>query len=105
MGLDDGKAVNSFLSWYQPVLLVRGAQPLTVNADCVFNWAETRFPEVLSPKTSSSALDVYYYRAYPAGYLAASSANNHVYFLATTPGSSINDLGLLSALVTLAGCK
>lgn len=73
--------------------------------ECVFNWAQTFYSNLLSPPVSGvQSSPPYTYRYYPAtnAYLGVSSADNHVYYLG--PEGTLQDVGDLSALLAISGC-
>ncbi len=76
------------------------------NTACLFNWAQTFYPNLFSPAVTDVQFAApYMYRYYPNtnAYLGVSSADNHAYYL--PPGfASPMDMGDLSALLTEAGC-
>ena len=92
--------------------LVPGAIAATstssTQTDCVFNWAETAYPELLSPAGATSTTQApYYYRYYPTfnAYLGASSADGHLYYLGPLSKSALLDLGTLSTWLTQSNCQ
>lgn len=73
--------------------------------ECVFNWAQTFYPNLLSPPVSGvQSSPPYTYRYYPDthAYLGVSSADNHVYYLG--PEGTLQDVGDLSAVLAVSGC-
>lgn len=103
------------LSWHNPVFPMSGghgvlSQKITASgqvsrSDCLFNWAETNYPQLFSPAgATSQTLSPYYYRFYQNthAYLGVSSANSHVYYL--DPNGKMQDVGQLSTWLTAAGC-
>ena len=80
----------------------------TSQSDCLFNWAESNYPNFFAPAGAiSNTLAPYYYRYYPLtnAYLATSSADNHVYYLGPLSNNSILDVGPMSPLLSTAGCQ
>ena len=77
-------------------------------SDCLFNWAESIYPNLFAPMGAiSNTLAPCYYRYYPQtnAYLATSSADNHVYYLGPLSNNSILDVGALSPWLSTAGCQ
>jgi alpha-tubulin suppressor-like RCC1 family protein len=93
----------------QGLLNLTGTAPssLAADADKVFAWAEKTFPDFFSPANGpSQSITGYRYRAYSGGgFLAVNddSGTAHLYYLGPLSGSTVLDLGLLSAWVTQAG--
>jgi hypothetical protein len=76
--------------------------------DCLFNWAEKNYPDLLAPGGATSlTFEQYYYRYYwqTRSYLATSSIDNHVYFLGPSSNDAILDVGGLSGWLVTAGCQ
>ncbi len=74
--------------------------------DCLFDWAEKNYPELLSPAGAvSQTWESYYYRSYPdtSSYVGVSSKDNHVYY-AGADGVPV-DQGASSIWFALSGCK
>ncbi len=74
-------------------------------SDCLFNWAEKNYPQLLSPAGATSQTSApYYYRYYQNtnSYLGISSDNNHVYYLG--PDGILQDVGELSTWLNATGC-
>ena len=81
---------------------VNGVPP----AACLFDWAETAYPGLFAPATSSaqvSAPYTYRYYAKTNAYLGVSSADGHVYYLA--PTGVLQDVGALSSWLATAKCQ
>jgi hypothetical protein len=79
----------------------------TTTADCVFNWAESVYPNLFAPPAAASqTLAPYYYRYYAGtnAYLGISSADNDLYYLGPASGNTLFNAGLLSNWRTTAGC-
>lgn len=84
------------------------ANPITNFSDCLFNWAENKYPTWFAPAGASSADDVqYYYRYYSQtnAYLATSSADSHMYYLGPLSSNAVLDVGALSSWLTTANCQ
>ena len=85
-------------------------QSITVGSnqyDCIFNWAETNFPQYFSPANSTTANYAPYQYRYYAGtgnYLAISSADMNVWVLGPSFGSSLLNVGTVTNFLTAAGC-
>jgi len=76
-------------------------------ADCLFNWAEFRYPNLFAPAPAvSQTLTPYTYRYYAGtnAYLGTSSADNQVYYLGPASGNTLLGVGPLSSWRTTAGC-
>ncbi|MBS4095554.1 MAG: hypothetical protein KGZ83_01780 [Sulfuricella sp.] len=72
-------------------------------ADCLFNWAESKYPTALFPAAASQTVSPYYFRYYagPQAYLGVSSSDGHVYYYAA---GKLSDIGALSGWSATAGC-
>jgi hypothetical protein len=71
-------------------------------ADCLLNWGERMYPELLQPRATTQALAPYLYRAYAGGvYVGLSSADSRLYLLRN---GLLEDLGPLERWAPLAGC-
>lgn len=78
----------------------------TLEADCLFDWGEDRYADVLQPRRSASLVSApYYYRRYAGSNtaLGISSADNRLYFLDVT--GILVDLGLAATWSSQAGCR
>ncbi|OYT90726.1 MAG: hypothetical protein CFE43_16795 [Burkholderiales bacterium PBB3] len=77
-------------------------------ADCIFSWGERSLPSAF-PTTGASAgnLGAFYFRYYPASntFLASSSADDSLYYLAASSGNGVVSLGDLAIWKTHAGCQ
>lgn len=76
--------------------------------DCVFNWAEEKFPSYLSPaKRGTQTAGSYVFRYYeaPNTYLAVLKDDNHLYFYAPAAGKDgLIDLGTTATWVEQTAC-
>lgn len=105
-GLDVGVAKSPKVS--SPLFIVK-FQPDDVDSatlSCLFNWAESFYPELFSPAgalTQFSSPYTYRYYQNTNVYVGISSSNNHVYYLG--PNGLLQDEGDLSGWFTKAGCK
>lgn len=84
-------------------LLLAGCPPPT---ECLFNWAESRYPTLFAPAGTPTAVwFVYTYRRYSATntILSVSSLDNHVYY--TGADGVLNDEGSVFNWLFLAGCQ
>lgn len=72
-------------------------------ADCAMDWAESRYPSLLTPPGTSQIAEPYYYRYYPGtrSYAGTSGADGHAYYLDTT----LQDLGQRADWLALTGCQ
>jgi len=73
--------------------------------ECLFNWAQTFYPNLFSPPASGLQFSSpYAYRYYPStdAYVGVSSTDNHVYYLG--PDGVLQDQGDLSAWLNRSGC-
>ena len=78
------------------------------NVDCLFNWAESTYPQLLAPPAVSATAEPYYYRYYSQtdSYVGTSSLDNHVYYLVgPISGNDPLDLGPLSTWLATSGCQ
>ena len=77
-------------------------------SDCLFDWAESAYPDLFAPAGTISGLsDPYYYRYYyqTNAYLGVSSIDGHVYYLGPMSNDSILDVGALPVWLATAGCQ
>ena len=77
------------------------------NVDCLFNWAEGTYPELLAPPATSATAAPYYYRHYSQtnAYVGISSVDDHVYYLGPISANELIDLGPLSTWLVTSGCQ
>lgn len=76
------------------------------NINCLFNWAQTFYPQLFAPPVSGLQFTTLYtYRYYPNTdtYVGVSTANNHVYYLGPNDAAP-RDLGHLSGWLAESGC-
>lgn len=81
------------------------AEPMLNNIECLFNWAQTFYPNLFSPPVSGTQFSSpYTYRHYTGtnAYLGVSSADDHVYYL--RPDGTLQDVGSLSTWLGTSGC-
>jgi hypothetical protein len=110
-----GKTCMYYLSGHNPVVPMEGghgvlAEKITTTAqvsrsDCLFNWAESNYPQLFSPAgASTQSSSPYHYRfyQYTNSYIGVSSLDDHVYYLG--PDGNFLDVGSLSTWLTTAGC-
>lgn len=76
--------------------------------DCVFNWAEDKFPTYINPaKRTTQTAGSYLFRYYEASntYLAVLKDDNHFYFYAPAAGKDgLVDLGAVATWVEQTAC-
>ena len=73
-------------------------------SDCLFNWAETSFPDYFAPRTQSQSVAPYYGRLYPPGTVLAIAFNKLLY-LGPLSSGAILDLGDVATWYPRAGCN
>lgn len=76
------------------------------DTECLFNWAQTFYPQLFSPAViglQQSSPYLYRYYATTNAYLGVSTADNHVYYLETNQ-TVPKDMGDISSLMKEAGC-
>ena len=74
--------------------------------ECLLNWAENSYPDLLAPAGSPTAVwNTYNYRHYSVSdsYVGVSTVNNHVYYMG--PDGNLQDVGSLSDWLPKAGCQ
>jgi hypothetical protein len=74
--------------------------------NCLFDWAETQYPNLFSPAGANTQfLAPYTYRYYKNtnAYIGISANDNHVYYLGATGGSK--DAGILANWLNTAKCQ
>ena len=77
-------------------------------SDCLLNWAERNYPNLFAPAGAiSNTWAPYHYRYYTQtnAYLAASSVDDHVYYLGPSSNNAIVDVGELSTWLATANCQ
>jgi len=80
---------------------------ISSTSDCVFNWAETTYPQYFPVGPPSATAKPYYYRLYTATatYLATSSADNSIWLLGPLTGNAPVNIGPMAAFTATAGCS
>lgn len=81
---------------------------ISVQTDCLLNWAESNFPSWFAPVgATSTTLTPFYYRYYELtqAYLGASFADNHLYYLGPLTGNLILDAGPLATWLSTSSCQ
>jgi pimeloyl-ACP methyl ester carboxylesterase len=76
------------------------------NIECLFNWAQTFYPNLFSPPVSDTQFfSPYTYRYYPItnAYVGVSSVDNNVYYQGPNDASP-QSVGALSAWLAESGC-
>ena len=82
--------------------LVVQAATHSTRLECLFDWAQTSFPDLLRPRATTASSSPYLYRAYANEfYVGWSSADAHIY---TLNGSVLSDLGPADGWMGQAGC-
>jgi len=79
----------------------------TVSADCVFNWGEHHYADLLWPAaTHAQTLAPYYYRHYPGtdSYVGISSQDDHLRYMGSASNNQMLDLGSMATWKQSAGC-
>lgn len=73
--------------------------------DCLFNWAETSFPDFFAPRAQSSSAGSYYYRHYSqsSAYLAINS--DRLLYLGPLSSDTVLDLGDVATWYGRSGCN
>jgi hypothetical protein len=80
----------------------------TTSADCVFNWGEHHYAELLTPTTGrSQTLAPYYYRHYAAtnSYVGISSQDDRLRYMGSASNHQMLDLGSMATWKQSAGCQ
>lgn len=76
-------------------------------SDCLFDWAETIYPDLFNPPHAKSAVAAPYYYRYYSGtdtYVGVSTDDNHVWLLGPATGNQVHDVGPVNNFLGLAGC-
>jgi len=87
--------------------LVVQAAPNSARVDCLFDWAQTIYPDVLKPHaptftTTTASSSPYLYRAYVGEfYVGWNSTDARIY---TLSGGVLSDLGVAEGWMAQAGC-
>lgn len=113
MHFSDFGTVSRFGRWGALELATQTASPkydalVAAATDCLFDWAEGRFPTLFAPAgATTAASDPYSYRAYAAtgNYLGVSAADGHVWVLGPAFGGQPADVGDLAEHLRTAGCR
>lgn len=74
------------------------------SSDCLFDWAETSFPEYFAPRTQSQSAAPYYGRVYPPSTILA-IAFGRLYYLGPVSGNTVLDLGEVLSWYATSGCQ
>lgn len=80
----------------------------TVSADCVFDWGEHHYPDLLIPTAArSQTLAPYYYRHYPGthSYVGISSQDGQLRYMGSASNDQMVDLGSMTSWKQTAGCQ
>jgi hypothetical protein len=83
-------------------------EPTTSASDCLFDWAESVYPEFFSPSgTTSATYSPYYYRYYAGtdNFLATTTSDDSVWVLGAAFGNSPLYVGALSDFLRLSNCS
>lgn len=101
----DGAGHCSLQSATVTAITQANASPISVAADCLFNWAETKYPTLFAPRGPSSADGPNYWRSYSAtgAYLWVNS--DTLFYYGPASSSSTVDLGKTSVWYAAAGCN
>ncbi|AKH37105.1 MULTISPECIES: amidohydrolase family protein [Nitrosomonas] len=81
-------------------------QPTTAEIDCLFTWAEAKYPDLFVPAgASTEILSIYSYRFYSTSnaYLGVSSADSHVYYMGAD--GLLQNEGPISNWLPVSGCR
>ncbi|MCX7176074.1 MAG: hypothetical protein NT159_19555 [Proteobacteria bacterium] len=73
--------------------------------DCLFNWAETSFPNFFAPRALSLSADPYYYRYYSQTNAYLAIASSRLYYLGPVSSGTVADLGDVVTWYATSGCK
>lgn len=79
----------------------------STSANCVFNWGEHHYPELLFPSAAQSqTLAPYYYRHYPGtnSYVGISSQDDRLRYMGSASNHQMLDLGSMATWKQTAGC-
>ena len=80
----------------------------TTSADCVFNWGEHHYPELLTPAPArAQTLAPYYYRHYTGtnSYVGISSQDDKLRYMGSASNNQMLDLGSMTTWKQTAGCQ
>jgi imidazolonepropionase-like amidohydrolase len=81
-------------------------QPSMTDIECLFTWAEGKYPDLFVPTgTATEISSIYSYRYYSASkaYLGVSSTDNHVYYMGAD--GSLQNEGPISNWLPVSGCR
>jgi imidazolonepropionase-like amidohydrolase len=81
-------------------------QPTTAEIECLFTWAEGKYPDLFVPAgASTEILSIYSYRFYSTSnaYLGVSSADSHVYYMGAD--GLLQNEGPISNWLPVSGCR
>jgi len=81
------------------------ATSANAKSDCLFNWAESSYGFLFSPKGSSVSLGPYYFRHYSEtnAYLVVTS--NSLFYLGPLSDNQPIDIGSVATWYATAGCN
>lgn len=102
----DSANVETALATYAAALASRPAALSRFEADCLFDWGEDHYADLLRPRRPASlALAPYYYRSYPGSgsHVGVSGTDDHLYFMDNL--GRLTDLGGAADWSTRAGCR
>lgn len=79
-------------------------QTEAARSDCLFDWAEKSWPNLLTPSAVSQVSEPYYYRHYPSlwAYIGVSTADGNGYLLDAT---GMQNLGSKDGWLASSGCQ
>ncbi len=80
----------------------------TTSADCVFNWGEHHYAELLTPTAARSQTQApYYYRHYAGtnSYVGISSQDDRLRYMGSASNNQMLDLGSMATWKQTAGCQ
>lgn len=100
----NGDQRAALLAWQAAGFPEKGAAAPVSQSDCLFNWAETSFPDYFAPRTQSQSAPPYYGRVYPPSTILA-TAFSKLFYLGPLSSGAVLDLGDLTTWYTQAGCK
>jgi len=105
MGPDGGLQDVGSSSYWLPKANCQA--PLSPQIECLFNWAEKKYPTLFAPTGSATqgSAAYSYYRNYSGthSFLGISPANNHVYY--SGENGSMHDEGPLPNWLSVSICQ
>ena len=99
---------NEAVLWRQKLAAQRVRVGPSLSADCLFDWAQQRYADLLPPAGAVTRVwSTYLYRHYPqtGTYVGVDTRDDHVYYLGPTTAGQLMDLGAAADWLRTASCR